>query len=94
MTTYEKAGDVIKALVEKVMQQSHPELAKEKVTVTTTIARRESKKLGAMVALKKDGLAVAAKIGITSLQEARALREGVATDRSRRGHRRRQAGDR
>ena len=69
MTTYEQAGDVIKALVAKVLSQNHPELAKEKVTIDTIVARRESRKEGAIVALKKDGHAVLAQIKITSLQD-------------------------
>jgi hypothetical protein len=67
-TTYREADDVIRALVSKVMQQSHPELVKERVTIATTIASRESEE-GDMVALRDRGLPAAAKMAVTSLQD-------------------------
>ncbi len=67
--TYREAGDLIKALVDKVTQQSHPELAREHVTISTVIASRDTKKLGACQALKDRGLPIAAKTSITSLAD-------------------------
>lgn len=68
-TTYREAGDLIKALADKVMQQSHPELVKDHVTISTIIASRESEEEGDMVALRLHGLPVAAKTSITSLAD-------------------------
>ena len=69
MTTYEEAGGVIDALVQKVMLAHHPELKELKVTVSAIIARRESRREGELPALKMHGLPIAAKTGITSLQD-------------------------
>lgn len=68
-TTYRQAGDLIKALVDKVMTQCHVPLKEAGVTVNTVIAAKDSKRDGAMVALKQNGIPIAAKMGIVSLQD-------------------------
>lgn len=68
-TTYQQCGDEVDRLIRQVMEKHHAELYEHKVTIQAIGARRESKKEGSVPALKSDGMIVAAKIQITSLQD-------------------------
>lgn len=68
-TTYTECGDEVQRLIQQVMLKHHAELANAKVTIHAIGARRESKRDGAIEALKIEGLPVAAKIQISSLQD-------------------------
>lgn len=68
-TTYQECGDEVDRLIRQVMEKHHKELFDQKVTIHAIGARRESKKEGSVPALKSDGMIVAAKVQITSLQD-------------------------
>lgn len=68
-TTFQECGDEVTRLINQVMTKHHKELADAHVTIHAIGARRESKREGAIQALKAEGLPVAAKIQITSLQD-------------------------
>ena len=75
-TTYEKAPNAIQAMVERAMEQYHPDLAKLKVTIDTIIVSRLDRIPGgedgdteAVHAMKRGGYPIDAKIGVTSLQD-------------------------
>jgi hypothetical protein len=93
-TSYQKAPNAIHAMVEKAMEQYHPELVAAHVTIDTVIVDRFDKDEQSIRALKRSGYPIDAKIGVTSLQDrargiadAKLMIDGLewnkATDRQR-----------
>ena len=75
-TTYERAPNAIQAMVDRALEQYHPDLAKVHVSVDTIIVSRFDKIPGgedgdteAVHAMKRSGYPIDAKIGVTSLQD-------------------------
>jgi hypothetical protein len=66
-TTYERAPSAIQAMVERAIEQYHPELAKVRLTVDTVIVTRLDKDEQSVHALSKNGYPTDAKISVTSL---------------------------
>jgi len=69
--SFQPAGSNVQALVERVIDKSFPELKEAGVTINILFAYKTNKYDAPIVALRKDGHALAAKISITS-QEDRA----------------------
>lgn len=67
--TFERASKAIEAMVQRSIEQYHPELHKESVTIDVSIARRMNKDEDWEHALKTHGYPIDAKMQITSLQD-------------------------
>ena len=65
-TTYEKAGSDVDDLIARMLKKHHPELAEAGVTVDAVFASAEKRGMS-IVALRRQGYAIAAKIQITPL---------------------------
>lgn len=66
-TTYQAADGTVADLVQRVMREHHPALADTGVTVSVVMAAKETEEEGAVPALKRNGLDIAAKIQVASL---------------------------
>ncbi len=69
MTTYEKCGETVHALLRQLVTKYHSPINEAKVTFDLVFACREDKDGNPLPAVKLHGVAAAAKVKITSLED-------------------------